>query len=184
MSVSGISAYSNWWQWQSQATTGSNATSTSTSSASDSITNGGSLAASGSVSSFMQAFSADLQAMLTQLGSDTSSATASATSDSSSATTSATSDTSTTSSVTDQTASSQASGTVHHHHHPHGSDNDGSMGSTANQLVDEIGQAVQSGSLSSDQITQSASVFASDVMQALQSYGTTATTAAATSILA
>ncbi|HME24122.1 MAG TPA: hypothetical protein VKI44_22785 [Acetobacteraceae bacterium] len=122
----------------------------------------------------MQAFSADLQAMLTQLGSDSSSTTASAT------------DTGTTASSTSQTASSQASGTVqqHHHHHPHGSGGDGSMDSAANQLVDEIGQTVQNGSLSSSQITQSASAFASDVMQALQSYGTTASTAAATSILA
>ena len=48
----------------------------------------------------------------------------------------------------------------------------------------EIDPTVQGGSLSSDQINQSASVFASDVMQALQSYGTTAPTAAGPSIVA
>lgn len=179
MSVNGISAYSNWWQWQTQSTAGSSAsastsTTTTASSDSDSITNSGSLAATSNVASFMQAFSADLQAMLTQLGSDSTSTAASAASDTST----------TASSTTSQTTSNQASGTVHHHHHPNGSDEDGSMDSTANQLVDEIGQTVQGGSLSSDQINQSASVFASDVMQALQSYGTTAPTAAGTSILA
>jgi hypothetical protein len=173
MSVNGISTYSNWWQWQTQATAGSSASTTTTSSSdSDSITNSGSLAATSNVAAFMQAFSADLQAMLTQLGSDSTSTAASAASD-----------TGTTASSTSQTASSQASGTVHHHHHPNGSDEGGSMDSAANQLVDEIGQTVQGGSLSSDQINQSASVFASDVMQALQSYGTTAPTAAGTSIV-
>ena len=58
------------------------------------------------------------------------------------------------------------------------------MDSAAHQLVDEIGRTVQNGSLSAGQITQSASAFASDVMQALQSYGTTASTAAGTSIVA
>jgi hypothetical protein len=174
MSVNSISAYSNWWQWQTQATTGSGATTTA-STDSDNITNSGSLATTSNVASFLQAFSADLQAMLTQLGSDSTSTAASATSD-----------TGTTASSTSQATASQASGTIHHHqhHHPSGSDEDGSMDSAANQLVDEIGQTVQSGSLSSNQINQSASLFASDVMQALQSYGTTAPTDAATSILA
>jgi hypothetical protein len=171
MSVGNIGAYSNWWQWQSQATTGSNATTTA-SSASNSIANSGSPAATSNVSAFMQAFSADLEAMLTQLGSDSSSTTASAT------------DTGTTASSTGQTASNQASDTVQHHHHRHGSCEDGPMDNAANRLVDEIGQTVQNGSLSSGQITQAASAFASDVMQALQSYGTAEPTTAGTSIVA
>ncbi len=48
------------------------------------------------------------------------------------------------------------------------------MDNSANQLVGEIGQSLQGGTLSSGQINQSASAFAGDVMQALQSYGSTA----------
>jgi hypothetical protein len=46
------------------------------------------------------------------------------------------------------------------------------MEDMANQLVGQIGQAMQ-GTLSTDQINQSASAFATDVASALQSYGTT-----------
>jgi trimeric autotransporter adhesin len=177
MSISGISAYSNWWQWLNQSTTSSTSssstTATTTSSTGDSITNSGSVAASSNLSSFLQAFSADLQAMLTQLGSDTTS-------------TSAASSTTDSSSSSSQAASSQSQGTVHHHHHHEASDGSdgGSLDDAANQLVDEIGSSVQGGTLSSGQISQSASLFASDVMQALESYGTTTATTSASSILA
>jgi hypothetical protein len=171
MSVCGISAYANWWQGQSQAATGSNATTTS--SASDSTTNGGSAAAT-SVSSFMQAFSADLLAMFGQ----------SASASGSSAAAASATDTGATASSTGQTTSNETSNSVHHHHHAHGQRESGSMNSAANQLVDEIDQTIQNGSLDVGQITQSASAFASDVMRALQSYGSTASTNAATSIVA
>jgi hypothetical protein len=87
---------------------------------------------------------------------------------------------------TSQTASNQAPGAVHHHHHHHsdGSGDGGSMNGAAQQLAAEIDPMLQGGSLSTGQINQSASVFATDVMQALQSYGTTAPTTTGTSILA
>jgi hypothetical protein len=170
MSINGVSAYSNWWQQPSQATAGSNTTTIATATAaSDSITNAGSLAATGNVSAFMQAFSADVKAMLTEGGSNGGTATASAATGS-----------------TSQTGSNQAPGAVHphHHHHPHGGGENGSMDNAAQQLTAEIDPMLQSGSLSPDQTNQSASAFATDVMQALQSYGTTTPTATGPSILA
>jgi hypothetical protein len=176
MSIGSIGTYSSWWQSQNQAAqaaTGSSAA-TAASSSSD-IGNTGSLAATGNMSSFMQAFSADLQSMLTQLGNGTSS----------SATSSAT-DASSGSSSIDQTGTAQAQGAEHHHHHHHhagGAGDDGSPQNAANQLVGEIGQSLQGGTLSTSQVNQSASTFAADVMQALQSYGTTTPSASGSSII-
>jgi hypothetical protein len=166
MSIGSIGAYSSWWQSQNQATqatTGSSAA-TATSSSSNNITNSGSLAATSNMSTFMQAFSADLQSMLTQLGNETGGSAAS-------------SATGTGSSDIDQTGTVQAQRAEHHHHYHHagGAGEDGSPQNAANQLVDEIGQSLQGGTLSASQIGQSASTFAADVMQALQSYGTTTT---------
>ena len=58
------------------------------------------------------------------------------------------------------------------------------MNDAAQQLAAEIDPMLQNGSLSAGQVNQSASVFATDVMQALRSYGTTAPTATGPSILA
>lgn len=170
MSIGGINGLSGWWQWQNQATqsaaditTGNAATSSISNS---SISNTGSVAAGGTLSSFMQAFSADLQAMLSQVGGDATPAAGSATDG-----------------ITSQTAS-QTQGTPHHRHHHHrdSAGVDGSMQGSANQLG-EIGQSRQGGSLSADQINQSASVVAAEVMQALQSYGAATPSGAGTSIL-
>jgi hypothetical protein len=178
MSIGSISGSTNWWQNQvAQASASTSAGSTAAASpTSDNITNTGTIAAS-NVSSFMQAFSADLQAMLTQLGDE---ANPSATASTSTATSS-----STTASATDPTDTTQSQGEVHHHHHHmHGGGEGGSMDNTANQLVGQIGQSLQGGTLSTGQITQSASVFAGDVMQALQSYGSTASSISLPPILA
>jgi hypothetical protein len=117
----------------------------------------------------MQAFSADVQAILTQGRSNSGTPAASAAAGS-----------------TSQTASNQAPGAVHphHHHHPHGGGENGSTDAAAQQLAAEIDPILQGGSLSPGQINQSASVFATDVMQALQSYGTTTPTSTGPSILA
>lgn len=182
MSIGSISGSTNWWQNQvAQASASTSAGSTAAASpTSDNITNTGTIAAS-NVSSFMQAFSADLQAMLTQLGDEANpSATSAATASTSTATSS-----STTASATDPTDTTQSQGEVHHHHHHmHGGGEGGSMDNTANQLVGQIGQSLQGGTLSTGQITQSASVFAGDVMQALQSYGSTASSISLPPILA
>jgi hypothetical protein len=155
MSITGVNGYTNYWPWQNQgaqSSTGSSATTTS----SNSISNTGSTTASSNMAAFMQTFSADLQSMLTQMGNEAST----------SASTS-----STTASATSATDPSQNPDTVHHHHH-HGQG--GSMDGDANQLVGEIGQSLQGGTLSTSQINQSANLLATDVMQALQSYGTSA----------
>jgi hypothetical protein len=181
MSIGSISGSTNWRQNQvAQAAASSNVGTTSAASpTSDGITNTGTVAAS-NVSSFMQSFSADLQAMLTQLGDE---ANTSATSPAASANTATSS--STTASATNPTDPTQAQGEVHHHHHHmHGGGEGGSMDNTANQLVGQIGQSLQGGTLGSGQISQSASVFAGDVMQALQSYGSTAASASLPPILA
>ena len=47
------------------------------------------------------------------------------------------------------------------------------MQTAANQLLGSIGQSLQGGSLSASGISNSASTFASDVMQAMQAYGST-----------
>jgi hypothetical protein len=146
---------------------------------SDSIANTGTVAAS-NVSSFMQAFSADLQAMLTQLGDEANTPTTSPTASTNSATSSCT-----TASATNPTDPTQSLGEVHHrHHHMHGGGEDQSMDNTANQLVGQIGQSLQGGTLGSGRIRQSASVLAGDVMQALQSYGAMAPGASLPPILA
>jgi hypothetical protein len=115
----------------------------------------------------MASFSADLQSMLTQLGNSASTSATSPTADPSA----------TAASAVNQSGTTQARGAEHHHHHHHGAGGvaDGSSPqSAAGQLVGEIGQSLQGGTLSADQIDQSASIFAGDVMQALRSYGTTA----------
>jgi hypothetical protein len=175
MSVDGISSASNWWQWRSQAAQGSttsNATSAaSASAAGNSIVNTGSVSAS-DLSTFMQAFSADLQSMLVQLSGSTSTTAASSTTTASQSSMS-----------TDPSSTNQSSNTVHHHHRHHGGETGSSTQGAADQLVGEIGQSLQGGTLTSDQINQSASAFASDVMQALQSYGTTTPTSSGGSLV-
>jgi hypothetical protein len=188
MSIGSISGSTNWWQNQAtQAASISNAGTTAAASpTSDSITNTGTVAA-GNVSSFMQSFSADLQAMLTQLGDEANPSATSATSSAASTSTSTSTATSssTTASATNPTDPTQSQGEVHHHHHHmQGGDEGGSMANTANQLVGEIGQSSQGGTLGAGQINQSASVFAGDVMQALQSYGSTAAASSLPPILA
>lgn len=168
MSINSVSGNPNWWYWQSQAaqaSSGSAATaSTPTSSTSDSIANTGSVAAASNLSAFLQAFSADLQAMLTPTGSTAGTQTSSAS----------------------QIDPSQPQEGVHHHHHHHhgGGDEGGSMQTAANQLVGNIGQTLQNGTPASNGITNSASIFAADVMQALQSYGTTTPTASGPALMA
>jgi hypothetical protein len=175
MSVDGISSASHWWQWRSQAgqgSTASNATSaSSTSAAGNSIVNTGSVSA-GDLSTFMQGFSADLQSMLVQLGGSTSTTAASSTTTASQSSVS-----------TDPSSANQSSTTVHHHHHHHGGESGSSTQGAADQLVGEISQPLQGGTLTSDQISQSASAFAGDVMQALQSYGTTTPTSSEGSLV-
>jgi hypothetical protein len=184
MSIGSISGSTNWWQNQvAQASASPNVGTTSAASpTSNSITNTGTVAAS-NVSSFMQSFSADLQAMLTQLGDEANTSATSTTS--AAASTGTATSSSTAASATDPTDPTQSQGEVHHHHHHmHGGGEGGSMDHTANQLVSQIGQSLQGGKLGSGQITQSASVFAGDVMQALQSYGSTAAGASLPPILA
>jgi hypothetical protein len=166
MSISSISGYTSPWQWpslQNQGTSGSGTTAATD----GSITNGGTVSSNGNLVAYMQAFSADLQSMLTQMGSD---AAASANSVNNTGTASTT-----TANATSSTDPTQNPNAVHHHHHHHGGGGEGgSMDETANQLVGEIGGATQGGTLTSSQITQSPSLLATDVMQALQSYGSIA----------
>jgi hypothetical protein len=167
MSITSVGGYTSLWQWpslQNQATSGSSTNSTT----SGSITNTGTVSSNGNLVAYMQAFSADLQSMLTQMGSD---ASASANAVTNTGTTS-----STTASATSPTDPTQNPNAVHHHHHHHGhgEGEGGSMDDAANQLVAEVGGATQGGTLTSSQISQSASLMATDVMQALESYGSVA----------
>jgi hypothetical protein len=165
MSIGGVGSYSNWWQWQGQvAQTAAN---------SNAVANTGSPAAAANISGFMQAFSADLQSALTQYASESSQ--------------SATASTTTTNTAADpaaQTAANQPKGTVHHHHrHAHAGGGGGSIEQAATQAAGEIDQSLQGGSLTTSQIDQSASAFATGLMQALQSYGSTTPAASGSSIL-
>jgi hypothetical protein len=181
MSISGIGGDGNWWQWQaSQATygTGTNSAGTNTAStvsagtygtgsSGSSITNTNPPASSGVLGTFMQAFSTDLQSMLTQLGAANGAAAGTGSIDQSG--------------TIDQTGTTQGVG--HHHHHHHGGEA-GPVQDLADQLVGDLGQVAQGGSLSAGAIQQSASVFASDVMQALQAFGSSGTPVATTSSVA
>jgi hypothetical protein len=172
MSITGINGYANYWPWQNQGTQSSTGSSAATTSGNN-ISNTGSVSASSNMAAFVQAFSADLESLLTQMGNEANTS-ASATS----TTANATSSSSTTASATSATDPSQNPNAVHHHHHHH-DQGGGSMEGDANQLVGEIGQSLQGGTLSTSQINQSASLLATDMMQALQSYGTSATNALA-----
>lgn len=152
MSITGINTYTSYWPWQDQNTQSASGSSTTSTS---SISNTGTASASSNMAPFMQAFTADLEAMLTQVSDEASTSASGA---------------STTASATSATDPSQNPDAVHHHHHHHGQG--GSMDGDVNQLIGEIGQSLQSGTLSTSQINQSASLLATDVMQALQSYGT------------
>jgi len=189
MSIGSIGSDSNWWYYQSQAaqatqaTAGTTTTSSSTTSrTADAITNPGTIAANTSFASFLQAFSADIQTMLAQMGSaasDSATTTAAATATATgSPTTTTTTATASSSGATSQTASTQPQDGVapHHHHHHSDGDQDDSMQTAANQLLGSIGQSLQGGSLSASGISNSASIFASDVMQAMQAYGSTTPT--------
>jgi hypothetical protein len=206
MSIGSIGSDSSWY-WQTQATQAAQATAatatTSVSSSSstgsgDAVANSGSPAASNNFASFLQAFSADLQAMLTQLGNAAtttstpaaSSSTTGSTAPASSASTATTSTTTTAADPTSQTASTQDTSGVHHHHHHHGDgdgDGDGgqggSMQTAANQLVGDIGESLQTGSQTASGINNSASTFATDMVQAMQAYGGSTSTSASLATL-
>lgn len=164
MSIGTINGASNWWYWQNQAAQASQPSTTSTTATNNggAITNAGTLSAGSNASTFLQAFSADLQAMLAQMGSAAATTTA---------TSAAANGATTTAGSTGQTASIQTQSAPHHHHHHSDGDDSGSMQMAANQLVGEIGQSVQNGTLTSSGINNSASSFAADVVQALQAYG-------------
>jgi len=151
MSISGLNA--NLWHSQRQASASASG-SAAASGATDAIANTGSVSA-GNMAAFYQSFSADLQSMMTQAGSGAS-ATATA--------------------QTSQTAANQPVAAPHHHHHRHSGQGGGSLSGAANQLTSEIGQSLNNGSLTPGGIANSASVFAADVMQAMQAYGSSAAT--------
>jgi len=181
MSINSVSGNPNWWNWQSQAaqaSSGSAATGSTTAiTTGDSIANTGTVAAASNLGAFLQAFSADLQAMLVET------ANAAGTTGATQPTTGATG---TQASSTSQIDPNQPQEAVPHHHHHHHADGDegGSMQTAANQLVGNIGQSLQNGTLTSNGISNTASIFAADVMQALQSYGTTTPTASGPALLA
>ena len=167
MSITSVSSYASLWPWQSlqnQGTPGSGTTTTT----GDSITNTGTVSSNANIVAYLQAFSADLQSMLTQMGND---ASASVNSVTNGGTTS-----STTASATSSADPTQTPNASHRHHHPHGhgEGEGGPMDDAASQLVGGIGGATQGSTLTLSQITQSASLFATDVMRALQSYGSVA----------
>lgn len=161
MSIGSVSGDPNWWSWQNQAPSGTAASSNTTLS-STSISNAGSPAEQQNIGSFLGAFSADLQSMLTQLSNSTAAP--------------ASGGTTVPSDPTAQTASTQPQGGVHHHRHHHHTEGAGGdpMQTAANQPASEIGPFAQSGSASAGGIANAGSAFATGVFQALQAYGTAA----------
>ena len=157
MTVNGIGGESGWWVRHQQPVQSGSASAITHGSTAPSgggaISNSGSVTANSNLSSFLQAFSSDLQALLVQAGQSSSAATNSGTV-----------------AAGGTIASTGTAGQVHHHHRHHhnggGADN-GPQG-VANQLVSGISQLLQSGTASAGAISSSASVLASDVFQALQ----------------
>ncbi len=158
MSISGIGGNASTWHWQQRASATTSG-SAAASGAADAIANTGSVSA-GNMAAFYQSFSADLQSMLSQSGQGASA---------------------TTTAQTSQTAANQPVAVPHHHHHHHPSQGGGGpLNADANQRTSEIGRNLDNGSPSPSGISNSASIFASDVMQAIQAYGSSAATTPAT----
>jgi hypothetical protein len=161
MSISGITGNASTWHWQQQAG-GKASSSAAASGATESIANTGSVSA-GNMAAFYQSFSADLRSMMTQSGQGASA---------------------TTTEHTSQTAANQPMAAPHHHHHHHPSQGGGgSLSTDANQLTSEIGQSLTNGSLTPSGISNASGLFASDVMQAMQAYGSSAATTPATGLV-
>jgi hypothetical protein len=203
MSIGGIGNESSWWYQaqasQAQASQASQASQAapadaSATGSSGSVSNTGTIAATSNFASFLQAFSADLQAMLTQMRSAASStatspataattpATTTASGTTAAASTSAT--TASTTNPTSQTASTQPQDEAHHHHHHHsGGGGDSSMQAAADQMIGAIGQSLQNGTQTASTVSNSASSFAADLIQAMQAYGSNAPTSSALAAL-
>jgi hypothetical protein len=157
MSITSVSSYMSVWQrpgLQNRGTSGSGTAAVS----GDTTTNAGTVPTNGNAVAYMQAFSADLQSMLTQMGTD---ASTSANSNNTAGTTNTT-----TANATSSADPSQYPNALHrlHHHNGRGEGDDGTMDDGAHQLVGGI-----------DQISKSASPFATDVRHALATYGSMAT---------
>lgn len=115
MSIDGINGTSNIWQWPQAAARSGPGSAAQTQASGNATANAANPAAGGGITSFMQALSDDLNAMLTQLGSAGSAGTGSA---------------------PEQTAANRAVAGAHHHHHHHQSSagSDPSLQSAANQV--------------------------------------------------
>jgi hypothetical protein len=148
MSVGGISGNLNAMHWQNH-TRASVTGSAAASGATDAVANTGSVTA-GNMASFFKSFSSDLQSMLSQSGNTAGSGT------------------------TTQTAANQPLVGTPQHRHPHPEGGGGPMQRAASQMTAQIGQGPGGGALSARGISNSASVFAADAMQALKAYGATA----------
>ena len=156
MTIGNVSSNQNIAHWHLPASPGTAAARSAT----DSIANTGSVTA-GNMASFFQSFSADLQAMLRQSGGTNATPAGSSTTGTPAA------------SNTGQTAANQPLSGAHHHHRHRGEGDSASPQGVANQLTAQIGQSLGSGSQTASGISNSASTFAADVMQALQAYGAT-----------
>lgn len=157
MSITSVSSYMSVWQRPSLQNRGTSGSGTAAASG-DATMNAGTVPTNGNAVAYMQAVSADLQSMLTQMGTDASS--------SANSTDSAGTNRTTTANATSSADPSQNPNALHrlHHHNGHGEGDDGTMDDGAHQLVGGI-----------DQISNSASPFAIDVRHALASYGSMAT---------
>lgn len=147
MSITSVSSYMSVWQrpgLQNRGTSGSG-----TAASGDPTTNAATVPTNGNAVAYMQAFSADLQSMLTHVGTNSAGTASTATA-----------------SATSSADPSQNPNALHrlHHHNGRGEGNDGTMDDGAQQLV-----------AGSDTVSKSASPFTTDKRHALKSYGSVAT---------
>jgi hypothetical protein len=166
MSITSVSSYMSPWQWPSLRNQGTSRSGMAAA-CGDAMTKAGTVATNGNSGAYMQAFSADLQSMLTQMGGE---ASPSANSVNSAGTTSMTA------SAASPADPSQNPNALrgHHHRNGHGEGDDGTVDDGAHQLVGGIDGAMQDGPETADQLSKSASLFATDVTHAFESYGSVA----------
>ena len=154
MSIGGISANLSALHMQSHAKA-SVSGSAAASDVTGGVANTGTVS-SGNMNAFFKSFSADLQAMLSKGGNALGGGTASGVGG------------------TGQTAANQPLAGAHHHLHHHPEGGSGSPQGAGGQTTAQIGTDPNGGPPSASGFSNTARVFAADVMHALRAYGATA----------
>lgn len=163
MSITSVSGYMSPWQRPGLQNLGTSRSGMAALS-DDSMAKAGTVSTNGNVIAYTQAFSAELQAMLTQMAGEAGPPVNS---------TNGVGTSSTTASAAGSADPSQDPNALHrrYHHNGHGEGDDGTIDDGARHLVGGIEGATQGATQTANQISNPSSLFATDVTRALASYG-------------